>query len=184
VEGTIGSVDGLVHLVSTAGDVERLPIEPTARVAYVTQTTLSLDDTREVIAALKRRYPAIQGPDVDDICYATQNRQRAVRMLAQQVDRVLVVGARNSSNSNRLREVAEQHGVPAQLIEDAADIEPQWLAGARRVGLTAGASAPESVVDRVRQRLRELGVTRVRELDGPQEYLVFKLPHELLGQAA
>lgn len=184
VEGTIGSVDGLVHLVSTADDVARLPIEPAARVAYVTQTTLSLDDTREVIDALKRRYPAIQGPDVDDICYATQNRQRAVRVLAPQVDRVFVVGARNSSNSNRLREVAEQHGVPAWLIEDAADIEPQWLAGARRVGLTAGASAPESVVDRVRQRLRELGVTRVRELDGPQEYLVFKLPHELLGQAA
>jgi 4-hydroxy-3-methylbut-2-en-1-yl diphosphate reductase len=137
-----------------------------------------------VIEALKRRYPGIQGPDVDDICYATQNRQRAVRVLAQQVDVVLVVGARNSSNSNRLREVAEQHGVPAWLIEDAADIEPQWLAGARRVGLTAGASAPESIVDRVRVRLRELGVQGVRELEGPQEYLVFKRPHELSLRAA
>jgi 4-hydroxy-3-methylbut-2-en-1-yl diphosphate reductase len=184
VEGTIGSVDCVVHLVSTIDDVEALPIEAGAPVAYVTQTTLSLDDTRGVIEALKRRYPGIQGPDVDDICYATQNRQRAVRVLAQQVDVVLVVGARNSSNSNRLREVAEQHGVPAWLIEDAADIEPQWLAGARRVGLTAGASAPESIVDRVRVRLRELGVQGVRELQGPQEYLVFKRPHELSLRAA
>jgi 4-hydroxy-3-methylbut-2-enyl diphosphate reductase len=150
----------------------------------VTQTTLSLDDTRELIEALKRRWPDIAGPDVNDICYATQNRQRAVRVLAQQVDRVLVVGARNSSNSNRLREVAEQHGVPAQLVEDAAEIESRWLDGARRVGLTAGASAPETIVERVRARLRELGVTRVRELDGPQEYLVFKLPHELNLRAA
>ncbi len=184
VEGTIGSVDAEVHLVSTVGDVERLPILPAARVAYVTQTTLSLDDTREVIEALQRRWPGIAGPDVDDICYATQNRQRAVRALAQQVDLVLVVGARNSSNSNRLREVAEQHGVPARLIEDAVEIEPAWLDGVRRVGLTAGASAPEAIVDRVRARLRELGVGRVRELDGPQEYLVFKLPHELNLRAA
>ncbi len=184
VEGTIGSVDAPVHLVSTADDVERLTIAPGTPVAYVTQTTLSLDDTREVIERLKRRWPGIRGPDVDDICYATQNRQRAVQVLARQVDRVLVVGARNSSNSNRLREVAEQHGVPARLIEDEREIEPQWLAGARRIGLTAGASAPEAIVDRVRARLRELGVDRVRELDGPQEYLVFKLPHELNLRAA
>jgi 4-hydroxy-3-methylbut-2-enyl diphosphate reductase len=184
VEGTVGSVDAPVHLVSTVDDVACLPIEADERVAYVTQTTLSLDDTRELIEALKRRWPDIAGPDVNDICYATQNRQRAVRVLAQQVDRVLVVGARNSSNSNRLREVAEQHGVPAQLVEDAAEIESRWLDGARRVGLTAGASAPETIVERVRARLRELGVTRVRELDGPQEYLVFKLPHELNLRAA
>jgi 4-hydroxy-3-methylbut-2-enyl diphosphate reductase len=184
VEGTVGSVDAPVHLVATAGDVDRLPIAQSARVAYVTQTTLSLDDTREVIEALKRRWPDIAGPDVDDICYATQNRQRAVRVLAQQVDLVLVVGARNSSNSNRLREVAEQHGAPARLIEDAAEIEPSWLDGARRLGLTAGASAPESIVERVRARLHELGVKGVRELDGPQEYLVFKLPHELNLRAA
>jgi 4-hydroxy-3-methylbut-2-enyl diphosphate reductase len=184
VEGTVGSVDAPVHLVSTVDDVAFLPIEADERVAYVTQTTLSLDDTRELIEALKRRWPDIAGPDVNDICYATQNRQRAVRVLAQQVDRVLVVGARNSSNSNRLREVAEQHGVPAQLVEDAAEIESRWLDGARRVGLTAGASAPETIVERVRARLRELGVVRVRELDGPQEYLVFKLPHELNLRAA
>jgi 4-hydroxy-3-methylbut-2-enyl diphosphate reductase len=184
VEGTIGSVDAVVRVVSTVEEVERLPIAPAAPVAYVTQTTLSLDDTREMIAALKRRWPDIAGPDVNDICYATQNRQRAVRVLAQQVDLVLVVGARNSSNSNRLREVAGQHGVPARLIEDAEQIEPPWLDGVRRVGLTAGASAPEAIVDRVRARLRELGVSGVRELDGPQEYLVFKLPHELNLRAA
>jgi 4-hydroxy-3-methylbut-2-enyl diphosphate reductase len=184
VEGTVGSVDAAVHLVSTVDDVEALPIDPAASVAYVTQTTLSLDDTREVIDALKRRFPEVQGPDVGDICYATQNRQRAVRELAAQVDRVLVVGARNSSNSNRLREVAAQHGVPAWLIEDAAEIEPQWLAGATRVGLTAGASAPEAVVDRVRARLRTLGVAVTRELDGPREYLTFKPPQTLHLQAA
>ncbi len=184
VEGTVGSVDAPVHLVSTVADVEALPMAPGARVAYVTQTTLSLDDTREVIERLKRRWPDIVGPDVNDICYATQNRQRAVRLLAQQVDRVLVVGARNSSNSNRLREVAESHGVPARLIEDETEIEPDWLAGVRRVGLTAGASAPEAIVERVQARLRALGVDRVRELHGPPEYLVFKLPHELRAQAA
>jgi 4-hydroxy-3-methylbut-2-enyl diphosphate reductase len=184
VQGTVGSVDAPVHLVSTPADVARLPIAPQARVAYVTQTTLSLDDTREVIEALQRRWPDIRGPDVDDICYATQNRQRAVRLLAQQVDRVLVVGARNSSNSNRLREVAESCGVPARLIEDETEIDAAWLAGARRVGVTAGASAPEAIVARVQARLRALGVQRVRELHGPPEYLVFKLPHELRAQPA
>jgi len=184
VEGTIGSVDAPVHLISTVDEVALLPIGQDERVAYVTQTTLSLDDTREVIEALKRRWPEIAGPDVDDICYATQNRQHAVRLLAQQVDLVLVVGARNSSNSNRLREVAEQHGVPARLIQDAGEIEPSWLEGVQRVGLTAGASAPEAIVERVQVRLRELGVRSVRELDGPQEYLVFKLPHEMNLPAA
>jgi len=184
VEGTIGSVDAPVHLISTVDEVALLPIGQDERVAYVTQTTLSLDDTREVIEALKRRWPEIAGPDVDDICYATQNRQHAVRLLAQQVDLVLVVGARNSSNSNRLREVAEQHGVPARLIQDAGEIEPSWLEGVQRVGLTAGASAPEAIVERVQARLRELGVRSVRELDGPQEYLVFKLPHGMRLRAA
>ncbi len=184
VEGTVGSVDGIVHLVSTVADVEALTIARGARVAYVTQTTLSLDDTREVIEALKRRYPQIEGPDVGDICYATQNRQRAVRVLAANVDRVLVVGARNSSNSRRLQEVAAHQGVPAWLIEDADDVQPEWLQGARRVGVTAGASAPESIVARVRDRLVELGVRSVRELDGPLETLIFKLPPELHGRAA
>ena len=184
VEGTIGSVDNTVHLVSTAADVDALPIADGTSVAYVTQTTLSLDDTREVIQALERRYPQVTGPEVSDICYATQNRQRAVRFLARDVDRILVVGARNSSNSRRLQEVAVHHGVPAWLIEDADDIEPQWLSGAQRIGVTAGASAPESIVERVRDRLVELGVDAIRQLDGPLETLVFKPPPELHRRAA
>jgi len=178
VEGTLGCLgtDARVFLVSTLADVATLPLAADARIAYVTQTTLSLDDTRELIDALTARYPAIVGPELDDICYATLNRQRAVRALAGEADVVLVVGARNSSNSNRLREVALQCGVPAYLVEDAGEIDPAWLAGASRVGVTAGASAPELLVTGVRKRLAALGAASVRTLPGPRETVKFRLP--------
>lgn len=176
VEGTMGSVTTPVHLVSTLADVAALPIPSFARVAYVTQTTLSVDDTRELIEALTLRYPGIVGPALDDICYATLNRQRAVRKLAEETELVLVVGARNSSNSNRLREVASQSGVAAHLIESATQLDPRWLDGVTRVGITAGASAPEILVREVQQRLKELGATSVREMPGVPERVVFRLP--------
>jgi 4-hydroxy-3-methylbut-2-enyl diphosphate reductase len=176
IEGTMGSVDAPVHLVSSLAEVAALPIAPGARVAYVTQTTLSPDDTREIIDALAARFADLTGPDLDDICYATLNRQRAVRELAQEVDLVLVVGARNSSNSNRLREVAESSGVPAYLIEDATGIDPSWLRNVRKVGVTAGASAPEVLVTEVRARLATLGATAVRQMAGPRETQSFRLP--------
>jgi 4-hydroxy-3-methylbut-2-enyl diphosphate reductase len=181
VDGTLGSVTGPVQVVSTPEDVAALKVIHPARLAYVTQTTLSIDDTRDVIAALKRRFPAIQGPELDDICYATQNRQNAVRQLAREVDLLLVVGARNSSNSIRLREVGEQHGLAAHLIQDESEIDPNWLLGASQVGVTAGASAPEVLVQRVLKRLRELGVTATRELDGERETVTFNLPKTLLA---
>ena len=184
VEGTMGSVPGLVHLVSTPADVERLRVADPARVAYVTQTTLSLDDTREVIKALERRFPLIEGPDVGDICYATQNRQNAVRLLAREVDVLLVVGARNSSNSNRLREVGQQAGVDAYLIQDERELDPAWLQNARRVGVTAGASAPEVLVERVCARLRDLGATATRSVGGVRETVSFRLPASVLPRAA
>ena len=146
---------------------------------YVTQTTLSLDDTREVIAALKERFPAIEGPDLSDICYATQNRQNAVKQLAAEVDLLLVVGARNSSNSNRLRETGAQFNLPAHLIQDESEIRGEWLDGVRGVGVTAGASTPELLVQRVVRRLEELGVTHTRELAGVQETTTFRLPKVL-----
>jgi 4-hydroxy-3-methylbut-2-enyl diphosphate reductase len=180
VEGTRGSVDGPVHVVSTPEDVAALEVHEQARLAYVTQTTLSLDDTREVIAALKRRFPAIEGPNLDDICYATQNRQNAVKRLAAEVDLLLVVGARNSSNSNRLRETGAQFGVPAYLIQDETEIDEHWLAAVNRVGVTAGASAPEVLLQRVLSRLRELGVTAIRELEGIRETTAFRLPNSRL----
>jgi len=178
VEGTLGCLgdDARVFLVSTLADVAALPLAVDAPVAYVTQTTLSLDDTRELIDALTARFPAVVGPELDDICYATLNRQKAVRVLAREADVVLVVGARNSSNSNRLREVAIQSGVPAYLVEDAGEIDPAWLAGARRVGVTAGASAPEALVTGVRARLTALGAGSVRTLPGPRETVKFRLP--------
>ena len=176
MEGTVGSIDGSVHLVATLADVEALPFPAGTRIAYVTQTTLSLDDTRELIEALQARYPDIVGPDLDGICYATLNRQKAVRRMSAEVDLVLVVGSRNSSNSNRLREVAAQQGIPAYLVENATEIDPQWLTGIRRVGLTAGASAPEVLVTGVRRRLAELGIYSERELDGPVESVSFRLP--------
>lgn len=179
VRGTLGSIDGPVHLVSTAEDVAALP-PITGDLAYVTQTTLSVDETRDVIAALRSRFPAIIGPDLDDICYATQNRQSAVVALAERVDAVLVVGARNSSNSNRLREVAAQRGVPAWLVDDPAEIEADWLAGVRRLGVTAGASAPEYVVQAVLARLRDFADMKVIEMDGMAESVSFRMPEEAL----
>jgi 4-hydroxy-3-methylbut-2-enyl diphosphate reductase len=178
VEGTLGCLgaEARAFLVSTLADVASLPLAVDAPVAYVTQTTLSLDDTRELIDALTARYPGVVGPELDDICYATLNRQRAVRALADEADVVLVVGARNSSNSNRLREVALQCGVPAYLVEDAGEIDPAWLAGASRVGVTAGASAPELLVTGVRARLTALGAASVRTLPGPRETVKFRLP--------
>lgn len=184
VEGTMGRVETEVHLVSDVAQVAALPMPADAPVAYVTQTTLSLDDTRGIIAALKARYPAIVGPETDDICYATQNRQNAVRELAAQVDLVLVVGARNSSNSARLREVAQQQGKPAHLVQDETGIDPAWIAGARRIGITAGASTPEVLVQRVAQRLRDLGAGEVRQAEGDDEGIVFRLPVALLRSAA
>jgi len=180
VEGTMGRIAGKVHLVSTPEDVVSLQVGDPAKLSYVTQTTLSVDDTREVIDALKRRFPAIVGPDVKDICYATQNRQAAVRQLAKEVDVLLVVGAQNSSNSNRLREIGTEIGVPSYLIDDAAALDPHWLNGATVVGITAGASAPEELVQELIGRLRQLhNDFSMDVLDGIQENVQFKLPEEL-----
>jgi 4-hydroxy-3-methylbut-2-enyl diphosphate reductase len=179
VAGTLGQVDGPVHVLCTVEEVERLVVRDPARLAYVTQTTLSLDDTRDVIAALRRRFPEIIGPGLDDICYATQNRQNAVRALAEDAQVLLVVGAQNSSNSNRLREVGAQMGIPSYLIEDADDIDPAWLPRGGRVALTAGASTPEVLVDLAIERLRSLGVTTVATAPGVEETTTFKLPAEL-----
>ena len=176
VVGTLGDIDGPALVVPDAAAAERLELPADAPLAYVTQTTLSVDDARDTIAVLQRRFPGIQGPALSDICYATQNRQTAVRIMAQQVDRVLVVGARNSSNSCRLREVAEQHGVPAWLVEDAGQIDPAWLDGARCVGVTAGASTPELLVQGVCDRLRALGARSIRQLPGKVETVAFRPP--------
>ena len=184
VDGTMGSVSGPVQVVSTTADVAVLKVRDAQKLAYVTQTTLSIDDTREVIEALKRRFPAIQGPELDDICYATQNRQNAVRQLAAEVDLLLVVGARNSSNSIRLREVGKQHGLASYLIQDESEIEPAWLQGVRKVGVTAGASAPEVLVQQVLARLQTFGVSATRELDGVRETITFNLPKSLLAKKA
>ncbi len=170
---------GSIHLVETPEDVARLSIRDPSRMAYVTQTTLSMDDTARVIDALRARFPEVRGPRKDDICYATQNRQDAVKELAGRCEVVLVVGSRNSSNSNRLRELAEQRGVRAYLIDGAADIRPEWLAGCTRVGVTAGASAPEVLVRDVVARLQTLGGTTVAELPGRAEHIVFSLPPAL-----
>ncbi len=179
VEGTIGQIPGKVHLVQTVEDVARLAVADPDRLAYVTQTTLSVDDTRGIIAALKARFPAIVGPDVRDICYATQNRQQAVRDLAQAVDMILVVGSRNSSNSNRLREIGEELGKPAYLIEDASALRPEWFGTVASVGLTAGASAPETLVQGVLDGLREIRPIEVSTLAGVAENVRFKFPAEL-----
>lgn len=183
VEGTMGQWseqnEGKIYLVETPECVAALkPVHP-AHLAYVSQTTLSVDDTKAVIEALRHHFPAIIGPRHDDICYATQNRQDAVRLLGQQCDLVLVVGSPNSSNSNRLRELAEKQGVPAYLIDDAEDIKREWLSGRANIGLTAGASAPESLVKDVIERLREWGAVGVTELDGKPENVTFALPKEL-----
>lgn len=179
VEGTIGQVDAPVNLVSTVADVAALPIPPDAPVAYVTQTTLSVDDTRAIIAALSARFADLVGPDITDICYATQNRQRAVRDLAAISDVVIVVGAANSSNSNRLREIAADMGVPSYLVDDGDAIDQAWLDGAATVGVTAGASAPDDLVDGVVAALARWRAVSVSELDGLEETYEFNLPHEL-----
>lgn len=187
VEGTMGQWNreagaGDIHLVEDLDDVASLQLDQPDHCAYTTQTTLSVDDTRGIITALKRRFPAIQGPRNDDICYATQNRQDAVRELARQCDLVLVVGSPNSSNSNRLRELAEREGIEAHLIDGAVEIDPRWIAGRRHIGVSAGASAPEVLVRGVIERLHELGATGVRELEGEPEDMVFALPRELRVQ--
>jgi 4-hydroxy-3-methylbut-2-enyl diphosphate reductase len=179
VEGTQGRIPGGVHLVSRKEDVSSVKVRDPNRVAYVTQTTLSVDDTREVINALQKRFPKIVGPDVKDICYATQNRQQAARELASQVELLLVVGARNSSNSNRLREIGAEMGVPSYLIDDASALDPAWLDGVRTVGITAGASAPEELVQELIARLGEFGHVTMEELPGTEERMQFKLPREL-----
>jgi 4-hydroxy-3-methylbut-2-enyl diphosphate reductase len=184
VEGTTGQIDGRVLLVGNERDVEALDLAPDTPVAYVTQTTLSVDDTRGVIAALERRFSDIIGPDVRDICYATQNRQRAVRELCRQVDVLLIVGAGNSSNSNRLREIGAECGIPSYLVADGDALDPAWVAGAGTVGITAGASAPEAMVEHVIEALRRLAPLEVSTMDGLVERVEFRLPAELSDHAA
>jgi 4-hydroxy-3-methylbut-2-en-1-yl diphosphate reductase len=181
VEGTMGQVDSGIHLVDSVDDVSRLAVRDPERLAYVTQTTLSVDDAAAIVDALKARFPTIVGPKRDDICYATQNRQDAVKALVPQVDAVIVVGSPNSSNSNRLREVAAFRGVPAWMIDRAEELRPEWVAGKRRVGVTAGASAPEVLVRQVVARLKELGAMGVTELTGVVEGVTFPMPKGLSG---
>ncbi len=180
VEGTMGQSEGGIHLVQSTADVARLQVRDPENLAYVTQTTLSIDDAAAVVGALRRRFPSIVGPKRDDICYATQNRQDAVKFLAPQCDVVIVVGSPNSSNSNRLREVAAKRGAPSHLIDRAEELQAAWLDGKRRVGVTAGASAPEVLVQEVVARLKELGAAQVTELGGAVEKIVF--PLEGLGR--
>jgi len=179
VEGTLGQSEAGMYLVETVEDVAALAVADPGRLAYVTQTTLSVDDAAQVAAALKARFPNIAEPKKSDICYATQNRQDAVKVMAPECDLVLVVGSVNSSNSNRLREVAERKGVAAYLIDGAGDIDPAWLEGRRRVGVTAGASAPDVLVQQVIARLKELGAASVRTLAGAEEGIAFPLPKGL-----
>jgi 4-hydroxy-3-methylbut-2-enyl diphosphate reductase len=182
VEGTMGqytSDEGGIYLVETPEDVARLRVKNPNNLAFVTQTTLSVDDTSIVIDALKQHFPAIEGPRKDDICYATQNRQNAVKSMAKECDILMVVGSKNSSNSNRLRELSEKLATPAYLIDNAGDINPDWLDGKSCIGLTAGASAPELLVQNVVERLKQLGVSQVSELDGQPEKIEFSLPKEL-----
>ncbi|MDD5330423.1 MAG: 4-hydroxy-3-methylbut-2-enyl diphosphate reductase [Sulfuricella sp.] len=180
VEGTMGQADGGMHLVEKPEDVAGLNVADGNNLAYVTQTTLSIDDASRVIAALKLRFPSISGPKKDDICYATQNRQDAVKTLARQCDLVIVVGSPNSSNSNRLREVARNMGVDAWMVDNAGQIDPAWLDGKNRIGVTAGASAPEVLVREVIGRIGEISPAAVVEIDGARENIVFPLPKELL----
>jgi len=179
VEGTVGQISGPVVLVQTEEDVEKLDIPADAPVAYITQTTLSVDDTRGIIAKLEQRFSDIVGPEMRDICYATQNRQAAVRELSRQVDVILVVGAKNSSNSNRLREIGLDTGIPSYLIADSSELQPEWVQDVRTVGLTAGASAPEVLVEGVIDALARLGPVEVSVLDGRKETIEFRLPAEL-----
>jgi 4-hydroxy-3-methylbut-2-enyl diphosphate reductase len=178
-EGTMGQSEGGMYLVETVDDVAALQVTDPTMLAYVTQTTLSVDDAQIVVDALKVRFPAIVGPKKDDICYATQNRQDAVKFMIPQVDAVIVVGSKNSSNSNRLREVAAARNVPAWLVDNASGIDPAWLEGKKRIGVTAGASAPEVLVNEVIERLRSLGAKNVRTLEGATENVIFPIPKDL-----
>ena len=182
VEGTMGQTDEGMFLVETVADVAALQVNSPDKLAYVSQTTLSVDDTAAIIEAIKARYPAVIEPKKGDICYATTNRQEAVKFMAPQVEVVIVVGSPNSSNSNRLREVAEKKGTPAYMVDNASQIDPQWLVGKLRIGVTAGASAPEVLVQAVIDRLKELGARSVRALDGVEEHVTFPLPKGLDGE--
>jgi 4-hydroxy-3-methylbut-2-enyl diphosphate reductase len=184
VEGTMGQAQGGMYLVETPADVARLQVTDPANLAFVTQTTLSVDDASQIIAALKQRFPQIVGPKKDDICYATQNRQDAIKALAQQCDVVIVVGSPNSSNSNRLREVAANQNVAAYMVDNARELKPEWLAGASRVGVSAGASAPEVLVQEVISRLMELGASGVTEIAGITERVTFPLPKNLAADVS
>ncbi|MCG9024651.1 4-hydroxy-3-methylbut-2-enyl diphosphate reductase [Laribacter hongkongensis] len=183
VEGTMGQAPDGMYLVETAADVAKLQVRKPEQLAYVSQTTLSVDETRGIIAALEVRFPAIHGPKKDDICYATQNRQDAVKQLAGECDIVIVVGSPTSSNSNRLREVALQRGVTAYMVDNAAELQPDWFAGKARVGLTAGASAPEVLVQSVLDTIRSYGLDTVTELPGVEETITFSLPGGLRDPA-
>jgi 4-hydroxy-3-methylbut-2-en-1-yl diphosphate reductase len=179
VEGTMGQSATGIHLVESIADVHGLPVADPSNLAYVTQTTLSVDDAAAIVDALKRRFPGIVGPKKDDICYATQNRQDAVKFMAPHVDVVIVVGSPNSSNSNRLREVAANRGIPAYMVDNADELDPRWVSGKARIGVTAGASAPEVLVREVLERLKGLGAGSVRELAGAPESIVFPMPKGL-----
>jgi 4-hydroxy-3-methylbut-2-enyl diphosphate reductase len=176
VEGTMGQVTSGIYLVETIEDVARLVVKTPEKLAYVTQTTLSVDDAAHIVAALKARFPAIIEPKKSDICYATQNRQDAVKFMAPQTDVVIVVGSPNSSNSNRLKEVADKMGTPAYMVDQPDDLQPEWLVGKQRIGITAGASAPEILVEQVIAKLKTLGAQSVRKLDGVEEAVSFALP--------
>ncbi len=184
VEGTMGQSRGGMYLVETLDDVALLTVADESNLAFVTQTTLSVDDASQIVSALKKRFPTIVGPKKDDICYATQNRQDAIKVLAQQCDVVIVVGSPNSSNSNRLREVAANQNVAAYMVDNAGELKPEWVAGKARIGVTAGASAPEVLVQKVVFRLRELGATEVSELEGITERVTFPLPKNLATAAS
>jgi 4-hydroxy-3-methylbut-2-enyl diphosphate reductase len=179
VEGTMGQAQGGMYLVETPADVAQLKVADEANLAFVTQTTLSVDDASQIIAALKQRFPKIVGPKKDDICYATQNRQDAIKALAQQCDVVIVVGSPNSSNSNRLREVAANQNVAAYMVDNARELKPEWVAGKARIGVTAGASAPEVLVQEVVARLAEFGADEISEVSGITEHVMFPLPKNL-----
>jgi 4-hydroxy-3-methylbut-2-enyl diphosphate reductase len=179
VEGTMGQADGGMYLVESLADVAGLEVRDRTRLAYVTQTTLSVDDAAVIVDALKRRFPGIAGPKKDDICYATQNRQDAVKFMTPQCDVVVIVGSRNSSNSNRLREVAEHMGVPAHMVDRADQLDAGWIEGKARIGISAGASAPEVLVQEVIARLRALGAVNLRQLKGSEENVTFPLPKGL-----
>ena len=179
VEGTRGRVRGTVHVLSTPEEVQNLTVKDPAKLAYVTQTTLSVDDTRACVEALEKRFPLIQGPNLKDICYATQNRQNAVKELLPRVDMLIVVGSANSSNSNRLRELGERSGVPAYLVDHPDQIKPTWLTGKPTVGVSAGASAPEALVAQILTRLKDLGVKSSVENEGQRETVVFQMPREM-----